>query len=128
MKKIIQNYLDCLVRSDYDKLINLFAPDAIVYSPLYGKQDAKEFYKKLFQDTAQSRIKLINIFTDEVNKSAAAYFHYDWTLSNDIMVPFDVVDIFEFNDTRDKIVTLKIIYDTWKTREQFNVLLPAHES
>ncbi|MFA6036987.1 MAG: nuclear transport factor 2 family protein [Legionellales bacterium] len=125
MQNLIQEYLDCLERADYDKLINLFEPDAIVYSPLYGKKDAKEFYRKLFEDTTQSKIKLINIFTDEVNKSAAAYFHYDWTLSNNTSAPFDVVDIFELNDTFDKIINLRIIYDTWQTREKFNDLSPS---
>lgn len=128
MRRIIQDYLDCLASADYDKLMNLFAPDAIVYSPLYGKQDARRFYRKLFEDTTQSKIKLMNIFTDEVNKSAAAYFHYDWTLSNNTSAQFDVVDIFKFNDTLDKIVNLKIIYDTWETREKFNDLSPSHES
>ena len=53
---------------------------------------------------------------------------HDWTLSNNTLAPFDVVDIFEFNNTLDKIVSLKIIYDTWWTREKFNVLVPLHES
>lgn len=121
MRKIILAYLDCLEKTDYERLMNLFATDAIVHSPLYGEQPAAAFYKKLFLDTAQSKIKLINIFTDDAHKSAAAYFHYDWTLSNQTAAPFDVVDIFQFNDTLEKITSLKIIYDTWLTREKWSI-------
>jgi len=41
-------------------------------------------------------------------------------MKNELHAPFEVVDIFQFCDAGDKITNLKIIYDTFHTREQFN--------
>lgn len=104
MKEIIQNYLDHLEKADYEKLMDLFVPNAMLYLSLNGKQDAKEFYKKLFNDVTKFKIKLINISTDEVNQCGTAHFHLELTLSDSSVKSFDAFDIFEFNDTLDKII------------------------
>lgn len=122
MKKTIYQYLKFLETSDYNSLIKLFADDAVVHSPLYGDMNAAEFYEILFADTKQSKIELMNIFEDVENNSAAAYFKYNWTLANAVSAPFEVVDIFQFNERQEKIIILKIIYDTWQTRDKFDAL------
>jgi len=120
MRKIILDYLHYLEIGSYEDLIKLFAPNAIVHSPLYGDKNATNFYQKLFADTQQSKIKLINILENHENKTAAAQFQYDWTLSNGVEAPFEVVDMFQFNETH-QITSLKIIYDTWSTRNKLNI-------
>jgi len=119
MNKCIGKYLSCLEAGDYDELMKLFSASAVVYSPLYGKQSAAEFYKKLFSDTNDSKISLLDIFINENSNKAAAHFRFDWILKDGVSAPFEVVDIFEFDDKM-KIASLRIIYDTQQTREKFN--------
>lgn len=119
MKQRVDQYLAYLEAGNYDELMNLFAESAVVDSPLLGQENAKEFYKKLFSKTSKSKISLIETFVNEESRKVAAHFQCDWVLSDGTPAPFEVVDIFEFDDQK-KIVSLKIIYDTEQTRKQFN--------
>lgn len=121
LKETIKKYLNTLQKSDYENLINLFAPNAIVHSPLYGEIEAKKFYKDLFKDTNKSIISLKDIFMSEDGSKGAVNFLYDWTLSDGSPVSFDCVDIFKFN-SEGKIEELTIIYDTSQTRPKFDKL------
>ncbi len=118
-KETIKKYLSALKKSDYETLIDLFASDAVVHSPLYGEVEANKFYKDLFKDTNKSVISLKDIFMSEDNSKGAVNFLYDWTLSDGSAVSFDCVDIFKFT-TDGKIQKLTIIYDTSKTRPKFD--------
>lgn len=120
-EKIINEYFHGLEAASYEKVIRLFAKDAIVYSPLYGKIEAQKFYKDLFADTNDSKITLKNVFINPQNPNvAAAHFFYDWTLKDGSKAPFECVDVFTFDDKSDLIKTLTIIYDTAKTRKAFD--------
>jgi ketosteroid isomerase-like protein len=121
LKETIEKYLSALEKSDYENLINLFAPNAIIHSPLYGEVGAKKFYEDLFKDTNKSVITLKDIFMSEDNSKGAVNFLYDWTLSDGSPVSFDCVDIFKFNSDG-KIQELTIIYDTSQTRPKFDKL------
>ena len=119
VEKIIEKYLEYLESSSYEDIIKLFSADAVIYSPLYGKISARDFYKKLFKDTLKSRIRLINIFISRNNpRIGAGYFYYDWTLENGRNVLFECIDIFKLN-SEGKIRELRIIYDTSKVRIYF---------
>ena len=120
-KDIIKEYLQSLEKSDYENLISLFAPNAIIHSPLYGEVKASKFYKDLFKDTTKSKISLADIFMNEDGSKGAVNFIYEWTLSDGSPVTFDCIDIFRF-DTTGKIQELTIIYDTSKTRPKFDKL------
>ena len=117
----IKTYLRCLETADYETLISLFADDAVVHSPLYGDVPAPKFYKDLFEDTAESKITPLNVFTSENPNVAAAHFQFDWTLADGTPVPFEVVDVFRFSDDG-KVKELKIIYDSAKTKPAFDQL------
>ena len=92
-------------------------------SPLYGKIEASRFYKDLFLDTKNSKIVLKNIFLGAENpNSAAAHFVYTWVMKDGAVNQFECVDIFEFEPGSKKIVSLKIIYDTYETRQNFEKL------
>lgn len=117
----IRAYLDALSRGDLDQLMALFAPEAIVHSPLYGQQPAHVFYPALLQDSAASNIELLHIFQSHSPQQAAVNFLYHWTLANGDAVTFDCVDIFRF-DADGKISELKIIYDASQTRQHWSVL------
>ena len=117
-EEIIKKYFENLSNGDYESLIQLFDSEAVVFSPLYGKLLAREFYKKLIGDSNKdSKVDLITAFVKD-NKGAG-HFEYAWILKNGKKSFFQGVDLFEF-DKKGKIKQIKIIYDTYGTRENFN--------
>lgn len=117
---VIKAYFRGLEKASYEDIIKLFSPDAVVHSPLYGKVEAVRFYKELFEDTQNSKIVLKNIFIspDQPN-TAAAHFIYSWTMKDGTQVQFECVDVFYFALQNDTILSLTIIYDTYRTRKDF---------
>ena len=119
MKEIINKYFEYLSKGDYSNLIKLFDSKAVVFSPLYGKKLAKDFYKELIEDSDNSsNVELIKAFTDNSERKGAGNFRYSWTLKDGTESFFEGVDLFEFNSDG-KIKQVKIIYDTYGTREGF---------
>ena len=116
-KEKISKYFENLSNGNYSDLMKLFEEGAIVFSPLYGKRLAKEFYKELIGDSnSSSTVDLIHAFI-EGNKGAGN-FKYSWTLKNGSKSSFEGVDLFEFSN-EGKIKQIKIIYDTFGTRNNF---------
>ena len=123
IKYVIEAYFRGLESKSYEDIVELFSTDAIVNSPLYGKIEASHFYKDLFLDTKNFKIVLKNIFLGAENPdSAAAHFVYTWVMKDGTLNQFECVDIFEFEPRSKKIVSLKIIYDTHQTRQNFEKL------
>lgn len=114
--EIAQAYIASLAKGDLQQMLGLFAKDAIVISPVYGKKDCKDFYTQLFADTQNSELHIKGIFEDASTGNIALHFDYGWTLRNRSKVNFEVVDILEFDENR-KITLLTIIYDTVRSRE-----------
>lgn len=119
MKKetVMKAYLNALGKGNYEDIIRLFSADAVVFSPLKGRVDAKKFYRNLLNDTAKSRLRVLDTLTGK--KFNAIHFNYTWTLKNGKKTSFDCVDIFSFNKSN-KIKKLVIIYDTHKVRESLS--------
>ena len=121
-KKVIANkYLDYLENGNIEQVIELFNEKGIVDSPIYGIKKADEFYRELNNDTSNSELNLHGIFEEKDSNMLALYFTFKWTLKNNRIVEFDVVDIIEF-DSLNKIRKLKIIYDTVLARELVDLL------
>lgn len=114
--KIGKKYLQYLKDGNFEKAVDLFCPNGIVESPIYGTKRANEFLLLLKNDTLLSDIELLGIFEQRNSTSLILYFSYGWTLKNKQRVSFDVVDIIEF-DSKNRIIKLKIIYDTFITRK-----------
>ena len=110
-KEIAKKYIGHLENGNIEQIIALFSQDGIVDSPLYGIRKANEFYLELNSDTANSELSILGIFEENDSNNLALYFTYKWTLKNNQIVEFNVVDIIEF-DALNKISKLKIIYDT----------------
>jgi hypothetical protein len=53
-RDIIKAYFQGLEKASYQDIVKLFAPNAIVYSHLYGKIEATRFYKELFSEAKLS--------------------------------------------------------------------------
>ena len=119
--QIAKSYIHHLAQGDLPRLLNLFAQNATVISPVYGSQNFNDFYTQLFADTNASELKIKGIFEDSETGNIALHFDYSWTLKNDRQVNFEVVDIIEF-DAKDQISKLTIIYDTIQSRELVKTL------
>lgn len=117
---ILKAYLQALSSGDYDTIMRLFSPTAIVHSPLYGERPAADFYWELIEDTQRSDITPLDYFENEARRGAVNFL-YRWTMENGTTVEFDCVDIVEFADD-DLITKIKIIYDTDHTRKHFDQL------
>lgn len=115
-KEIAKEYINHLENGNIEQVLALFNQDGIVDSPLYGIKKADEFYLELNSDTLNSELSLLGIFEESDTNNLALYFTYKWTLKNNEIVEFDVVDIIEF-DNKNKISKLKIIYDTVVARK-----------
>ena len=121
-KDILYNYFKGLETGNVLMILDVFAENAMVHSPLYGDELAAVFYTKLFADTKQSDITLLNIFeSTENNYTAAVHFKYHWVLADGTPTHFECVDVFKFNETG-KIADMTIIYDTAKLRTSFEAL------
>ena len=110
-KEICTLYIELLEMGEIEQLLTLFNKDGMVDSPIYGQRKAADFYRDLTNDTSNSQLKLLGVFEENGSNQVALYFNYKWTLKNNEIVNFDVVDIIEF-DAQNKISKLKIIYDT----------------
>lgn len=116
---ICEKYIEYLSVGKLAELLDLFADDSMITSPLYGRQSATKFYNALFADTEKSVLEPRGTFYDDERGEIALYFTYQWSLKNGEVVEFDVVDIISFT-LENKIASLKIIYDTVDSRDKLN--------
>ena len=124
--QLVDEYLAAMEAADAARILALFTPHATVNSPLYGVVPAREFYPRLFGDTAQSRLRLRSVMAGETTENRptlAFWFDFDWTLSDGTNAPFTVVDVAEL-DPDGRILRLHILYDTAPLRSSFEGLSP----
>jgi len=118
----VHEYLKHLHASDTAALIAAFEDDGVVHSPFLGTMNAPDFFRKLAQASSKSVITLIDLFVSmqpvEDIVRVAAYFHYDWTLSDGRLVDFTCVDVFSFRPDSHRISSMHIVYDTFPLRER----------
>jgi len=118
---LVAAYLQALGDADLDGMLALFAPGAMVHSPLYGDLPATEFYPALFADTASAELTLLGTMhgTSVEGRALLSFlFHFDWRLPGGTAAPFDVIDIAEIDDDG-LIARVRIIYDTVDVRPAF---------
>jgi hypothetical protein len=119
----VRTYLRHLHASNTAGLISSFEDDGVVHSPFLGTMKARDFFPKLAQASSQSVITLIDLFVSaqpagDDTLRVAAYFRYDWTLSDGRLVDFTCVDVFGFRPGSDRIDSMHIVYDTHPLRER----------
>ena len=113
---IVESYFGFLTASDIPAIVDLFAVDGFVVSPVLGTVPAGEFFETLNDASEQNVLTVHQIMSSADDRFHSAYFTYEWTLRAGGHVSFDGVDMFEFNDD-DKVASMKIFYDTHPTRE-----------
>ncbi|HLO93206.1 MAG TPA: nuclear transport factor 2 family protein [Burkholderiaceae bacterium] len=117
----VQTYLAHLHAGDTAGLIATFEDDGVVHSPFLGSMPAGAFFKKLAQASSESVITVIDLFVSAQTSSVlrvAAYFRYDWTLSDGTAVDFMCVDIFSFRPGSARIQEMQIVFDTHPLRDR----------
>ena len=120
LKNTLYTYFKGLETGNTAMILEVFTENAMVHSPLYGDQLASVFYSKLFADTRQSDITLLNVFKSTENESSAAvHLKYHWVLKDGTPTHFECVDVFKFDETG-KVADMTIIYDTAKLRAAFD--------
>lgn len=117
----VDTYLSALRDADVERALSLFAPDALVHSPLYGVMIPAEFYPALFADTSEANLMLRSVMRGHDRdgvRTMSFWFHFDWRLPSGAPAPFDVVDVATL-DEEGKFTSLHIIYDTVDVRPAF---------
>lgn len=108
----MRRYLGAMERNSLDGVLECFAPDGIVESPIYGAMPAKPFYEKLFADTTAASVNISTIYESvDVPDRAAAHFTYYWKRRDGTEIDTRLVDLFEFQPGGEKISRLTIVYD-----------------
>jgi hypothetical protein len=120
-EELATSYLAALGSGDVETMLTLFAPGAMVYSPLYGPTPAETFYPRIFADTSSARLTLLGVTEGRTGLGTPLmmmWFHFDWQMATGAAAPFTVVDVVELTDDG-RINALHIIYDTVNTRPTF---------
>jgi|AntRauTorckE5430_2_1112549.scaffolds.fasta_scaffold02057_2 hypothetical protein len=112
---IVHAYFDALEDGKLEDLLSLFAENAVVHSPLYGKKPALDFYPALLADSRSSRIEPLHLLHGPGVPKATVSFLYHWTLNDGETVTFECTNVFYFNEAN-KITELEIVYDASETR------------
>jgi hypothetical protein len=119
--ELAEVYLTALGAARVEWVLELFEPDGVVCSPLYGPVLASDFYPALFADSSRSVLTLRGVTTGSSPDGTPLvniWFHFDWRLRSGQPAPFDVVDVLELN--ADGLISkLHIVYDTVETRPAF---------
>ncbi len=109
-----KRYLKALEKGELKGILELFTKDGQVISPVYGRLHADKFYRALLADTQNSELELHHCICDHKANKLAIYFTYRWTLKDDSLLIFDVVDILVL-DNNHKVKELTIVYDSRET-------------
>lgn len=112
----VREYFVLLTASDIDGIVGLFDPNGHVNSPFLGRMKASDFFAKLGNASAVSKLTVFDVLLGENGDSAAAHFEYDWTLKSGDQIVFEGVDYFKFTPDG-KFDSLSIFYDTHPVRE-----------
>lgn len=120
--KLAHEYVAAIGALNADRVLALFAPSAVVHSPLYGDLPATDFFPQMLSDTARADLTLLGSasgWTTDGRDLAMWFFRFDWTLSGGAdVIGADMVDIAEL-DTHGRIAALTIVYDTAAGRPTF---------
>ena len=121
LEAAVETYLSALREADVERVLALFAPDALVHSPLYGVLPPAEFYPRLFADTSEANLQLRSVMHGREAsgvRTMSFWFHFDWRLPSGAAAPFDVIDAVTLDD-EGAFASLHIIYDTVDVRPAF---------
>jgi hypothetical protein len=113
MKAAVHEYVAALQAGDAEKTLALFAADAWVQSPLFGRMSAREFFPRVVAASSAAELTVHDVLVSaEGRPRAVGYFLYEWWLRDGSKVAFECADVFNFNPPTGKIESRIILYDT----------------
>jgi len=116
-EETVRAYFAALDSNDLDAMLQLFAAEAIVHSPMLGEVRAAEFFPKVFGASSATSITVFDVLVSAQGQPrAVGYFNYDWTLKDGTVIQFDAADVFDF-DADGRIAKMTILYDTYPIRD-----------
>ena len=112
----VDRYVARLDSGDVPGVLELFAANGVVSSPMQGDIPAREFYPELAATLQRARITAQELFvsTDDPRR-AAVRFRYDWTTGAESPPSFDCIDVISLDDDG-LIAELRFVYDTHPLR------------
>ena len=111
-EQIVRDYLRAMENGDLVATYACFSDDATVTSPVYGNMPIKPFYERLYGDTVVAKVDIRNIYSSVSDKNHwAAHFGYQWTRRDGVSLSSSLVDLFQFEEGKEKIRHLEIIFD-----------------
>lgn len=118
-EKMIREYYRILELHDYNSLMTLFSPDAIIVHPIFGNMPATEFFKILLDRARSHKITIHNIFQAlEQPDRLAAYLRAVFVTKNGTTFDEDGVHIYDFS-ADGQIIRLTVVIDTYPFRGQY---------
>jgi hypothetical protein len=120
--QLVKTYLKALDSMNLEEVLKLFSPGALVYSPMYGKMPARDFYSAYFAETTNADVALLGILGQSQGTTGQMITGYwakfDWVLPTGVHAPFEVVVIMEL-DNQGLIEKFHIVMDTAFIRPVF---------
>ncbi len=111
--ELCRQYQQALRKGSLSEILALFEPEATVVTPLSGELGVRAFHERLFRNTQDSIVRLINMFEGLTEKPAVALqLRHTWVLRNGKSIDFDCISIFEFAPHLQKINKLTLVYDS----------------
>jgi hypothetical protein len=100
-----------------DAILTMFAPDAVITTPLRGASDVKTYHEWLFSVVKESTVKVQNVF-QALNGDIciAVQAKYKWVLNNEKVINFGGMSVFEFTPDRKQISKMNTFYDAAQVR------------
>ncbi|WP_176442528.1 nuclear transport factor 2 family protein [Noviherbaspirillum humi] len=102
-----------------DAILSMFAPDAVIETPLRGTCKVRPYHEWLFENVKRSTVEVQNVF-QALNGDITIAIHsrYRWLLNNDKTIEFGGMSLFEFTPDRTKIRKMTTFYDTSLVRSE----------
>jgi len=108
---------------DFDAILSMFSPDAVIVTPLKGECDARTYHEWLFATVKKTTVKVVNAFqalNGEI--SIAVQANYEWLMHDEKIIKFGGMSVFEFTADKKKIKKMSTFYDTSLVRPQIGEL------
>jgi hypothetical protein len=118
-------YRKAVKERNLDAVLAVFAPDAVIVTPLKGSCDIRTYHEWLFATVKRSTVKVINAF-QALNEEICIAVHadYEWLMHDGKVINFGGMSVFEFTPDKRKIRKLSTFYDTSLVRAQVDALSP----
>lgn len=109
---VVRRYLKAMEMGDLPGVLDCFAADGVVVSPVYGTVAVRPFYERLFADTISTEVRIRDLYVAQGRpERAIAHFDYVWRRRDQPVLKTRLIDLFDFDMSGRKIARLRIVMD-----------------